>query len=379
MAKASFLKIFKLPYTVSVLSLVLPTYNESANLPVLLPKIEEALKSLPYEILIVDDDSPDRTWETALTYAKSHPAVRVLRRIGRRGLSSAVIEGWLAASGDILAVMDADGQHDVSVLSKLAAAVSSGSGIAIGSRYVEGGSVGNWDERRFALSRYATRLAQSLCKVKVADPMSGFFALSRSVFQAALPQLNPKGFKILLDVLLHVPSTTRVTELPFAFGLRHAGESKLSCRVQVEFLEYLYEAVCGRYVPLSLVKFAVVGFLGVFVNLLFYRITQFLIGATSTDLLVVSPPLVVGIEAAIIFNFLLHNHWTFSQVQLRGLRAVQGFLLFNIACVFGALANYAVTSHLYQQGAPEVSSVLGGAFIGMIWNYTMSRLLTWKV
>jgi dolichol-phosphate mannosyltransferase len=378
-------KIFALPslaprpYTSPVLSLILPTYNEAENIPVLLPKIVEVLQWNDYEILVVDDDSPDRTWERALFLAKSNPRIRVLRRVGRRGLSSAVIEGFLAAAGDTLAVMDADGQHDLDLLPKLAAALEAGSDLAIGSRYIEGGSVGTWDERRFALSRMATRLAQKLCKVQVADPMSGFFMVKRPAFEAALPHLNPKGFKILLDLLLHVSPQTKVQELPFHFGERHAGESKLSRRVQIEFLEYLYEAAMGRFFPLSFLKFAIVGLSGVAINISVYRIAQVFLHTPAAELGTFSPSLIIAIEAAIIWNFLLNNHWTFSEVQLKGMRALEGFVRFNIACLFGALANVAVTYYLFSNGCSEITSLLLGAFLGMTWNYTMSRLLTWNV
>lgn len=230
-----------------MLSVVLPTYNEAKNLPELLPQIAAALKGIDHEVIIVDDDSPDRTWETALELVKDRSDLHVVRRIGRRGLSSAVIEGFLAAKGEVLAVMDVDGQHDVTLLETLSAAVQKSGGIAIGSRYVEGGSVGAWDERRYLLSRIATRLALMLCRVKARDPMSGFFAIDRKTFQETLPRLNPKGFKILLDLLVHVRPDTPVIEVPFSFGQRKHGESKLSRRVQIEFIEYLYDVSFGTY------------------------------------------------------------------------------------------------------------------------------------
>src|SRR3990167_11135087 len=152
-----------------MLSLILPTYNEALNLPELLPKIRSVLSQVPHEIIIVDDDSPDHTWKVAQELAEKLGDVHVIRRIGRRGLSSAVIEGFLAAKGDVLAVMDADGQHDLTLIPKLFVAVRSGSNVAIGSRYIEGGSVGSWDERRYRLSRIATNLAKRLCKVEVND------------------------------------------------------------------------------------------------------------------------------------------------------------------------------------------------------------------
>lgn len=362
-----------------MISLILPTYNEAANLPILLPKILEVLHGRSFEIIIVDDNSPDGTAEITRKFGEEHREVRAIRRIGRRGLSSAVIEGFLAATGDTLMVMDADGQHDIGLLTKLADAIAHGNNIAIGSRYVSGGSVGEWDERRFALSRMATRLAQKLCKVRVHDPMSGFFAIQRSTFEAALPTLNPKGFKILLDLLVHAPKGTQAIEIPFQFGKREHGESKLSRRVQLEFIEYLYDVTLGHIIPLTLVKYAIVGLLGVIVHISTFVAAELVLPATSLDLLGFSLPLLLGIEAAILFNFLLNNAWTFKSARLKGFAAFGGFCSYNIACLLGALANYPVTQHLFQQGFPQLVAVAVGAFVGMIWNYTMSRMLTWRV
>jgi len=362
-----------------VLSLILPTFNEAKNLPVLLPKIEAALQGVPHEVIVVDDDSPDRTWEVAQEMGQHLDDLHVIRRVGRRGLSSAVIEGFLSAKGAQLVVMDADGQHDIAVIGKLAKAVQDGAGIAIGSRYIEGGSVGKWDERRHTLSRIATKLAIALCKVKVKDPMSGFFAIDRDLFQKIVTSLNPKGFKILLDLLVHLPRGIKVVEMPFAFAERLHGESKLSRKVQIEFIEYLYDVTFGKYIPLVFVKYCIVGSLGVIVNLVAYMLfAQFARGGGELSVLGFGWSVIGAIEVAIVFNFLLNNLWTFAHVKLKGIRAVTGFLKFNAACLFGALANYAVSSYLFAFGMKELVAVTVGAFTGVVWNYTMSRLFAWK-
>ncbi len=363
-----------------MLSLVFPTYKESESLPVVLPKVKAALRDIPHEIIIVDDDSPDRTWAVAQDLAEADSSIRVIRRVGRRGLSSAVIEGWLSARGDVLAVADADGQHDLSILPQLYQSVKNTDGIAIGSRYAEGGSVGQWDERRATLSRIATRLAIRLCKVKVKDPMSGFFAIDVRLFQQIFRHLNPKGFKILLDVLIHVPPQVPVEEVPFTFGVREKGESKLSRRVQLEFLEHLYDATVGNVIPLTLVKYCIVGLAGVAVNVgVYMSLSRIVYGEAAAGIEGFSFPFIAGMEAAIVFNFLLNNSWTFSAAKLKGERAILGFLIFNFACLFGALANYAVANQLQAQNLGLILSVMAGAFVGMVWNYTMSRLLTWRV
>jgi dolichol-phosphate mannosyltransferase len=362
-----------------MLSLVLPTYNEAANLPELLPSIRKVLYGISHEIIIVDDDSPDGTWKVAQKIAHNLGDVHVIRRVGRRGLSSAVIEGFLAAKGDIFVVMDADGQHDMQLLPKLHRAVTEHSGIAIGSRYVEGGGVGAWDERRYALSRIATKLAIALCAVKARDPMSGFFAVDRATFEEVLPRLNPKGFKILLDLLVHVPRRTQVTEVPFTFGVRRHGESKLSRRVQLEFLEYLYDVSLGRYIPLTFVKYCIVGALGVGVHLTaFLLLSRYFAHGLPLTIFGFSLSVIGAIETAIVFNFWLNNLWTFAHARLRGVGMLVGFAKYNVACAFGALANYAVSTFLFSLGWGEILSVVLGACTGIIWNYTMSRLFAWK-
>jgi dolichol-phosphate mannosyltransferase len=229
-----------------VLSLVLPTYNESANITGLIDVLDAVLRDIPHEIIVVDDDSPDGTWKVAQSLSKTHPSVRVLRRVGRRGLSSAVIEGFDMAKGTVLAVMDADGQHDSALLLKLLSAIDKGSDLAIGSRYVEGGSVGDWVTDRRIISGLGTMLAHKLSRVRVSDPLGGFFALKKTLYARVRPRLKPAGFKILLEVLAHVPPASRVMEVPLIFRMRLHGASKLSFRVQMEFLWQVVRLSAGR-------------------------------------------------------------------------------------------------------------------------------------
>jgi dolichol-phosphate mannosyltransferase len=229
-----------------VLSLILPTYNEAGNIKVIVERLQKILAGIPHEIIVVDDDSPDGTWRIVEELSAHDTSIRFLRRVGRRGLSSAVVEGFGMARGTVLAVADADGQHDYTILPALYQAVVANAGLAIGSRYVEGGGTGKWNESRRLLSKLATRLTLSLCRVRVTDPMSGFFAISRQTFEGVRSRLRPRGFKILFDILLHVPSDTPVTEIPYTFGVREAGESKLSLRVEFAFLFMLLSAMFRR-------------------------------------------------------------------------------------------------------------------------------------
>lgn len=219
-----------------MLSLILPTYNESANITGLIDVLDAVLQRMPHEIIVVDDDSPDGTWKVAESLIRKHPSVRVLRRVGRRGLSSAVTEGFDMAKGDVLAVMDADGQHDSELLLTLLAALEKDSDMAIGSRYVKGGSVGAWVTDRRIISGLGTLLAHKLSRVRVSDPLCGFFAMKKKLYARVRPTLRPSGFKILLEILAVVPASTRVTEVPLVFRMRLNGASKLSLRVQMEFL-----------------------------------------------------------------------------------------------------------------------------------------------
>lgn len=233
-------------YTFAVLSLILPTYNESKNLERLLPVLADVLKSIPHELIVVDDDSPDRTWEVAEGIAKKDLTVKVLRRIGRRGLSSAVTEGFAMAEGDVLAVMDCDGQHDPHLLPELYRATGAGAHLAVASRYMRGGSMAEWGGIRLFMSRMGTFLARHVLRVHVSDPMSGYFAIRRPLYRSIAEKLQPRGFKILLEILGALPRGTRVTEVPLTFGNRWAGESKFSLRIQMEFLAQLCRIALRR-------------------------------------------------------------------------------------------------------------------------------------
>lgn len=229
-----------------MLSLVLPTYNEAKNIPALVPKLSEVLRGIEHEIIVVDDDSPDRTWEVVEFLMQDFSNLRVLRRVGRRGLSSAVTEGFAMAKGSVFAVMDADGQHDLEILPRLYISVEKSRGMAIGSRYVEGGDTGEWERGRESLSRLATWLSHQLSSVQVHDPMSGFFAIDAGLYRSIEKKLKPTGFKILLEVLAFVPKATTVEEVPFSFGKRLSGESKLTAKVQWEFMKQLLSLMIRR-------------------------------------------------------------------------------------------------------------------------------------
>ena len=223
-----------------LLSLVVPTYNERDNIVPLLDAVRAAMAGRELEVWVVDDDSPDLTWQLASQYAQQHPEVSVIRRVGARGLSAAVVEGFEKCRGDLLAVIDADLSHDPDLLPKLADAVADGAAVAVGSRRIVGGSTENWTWHRRKTSDVATRLARWWLHVPLSDPMSGYFVLRRSVYQAVRGKMHNRGYKILLEIVC-CAGETRLAEIPYTFKDRRQGVSKLSVRVMAQFLKSLWE------------------------------------------------------------------------------------------------------------------------------------------
>ena len=251
------------------LTVVIPTLNERENIQPLLERLDLALAGTRWEVIFVDDDSKDGTPEAVREIGRSDPRVRCLQRIGRRGLSTACIEGILASASPFVAVMDADLQHDESLLPGMLNVLRHEPyDIVVGSRYVVGGGVGEWDKTRAGMSGLATRLSRLICKTEIADPMSGFFMLRRDVFESAVRKLSGQGFKILLDLLASAPSAPRLKELPYQFRVRRYGESKLDTMVAWEFGMLLADKLVGHIVPVRFALFAMIGALGVVVDLI---------------------------------------------------------------------------------------------------------------
>ncbi|NTV28821.1 MAG: polyprenol monophosphomannose synthase [Candidatus Omnitrophica bacterium] len=229
------------------LAVIIPSYNEKANVGPLLEKLRAALAGIEWEVIYVDDNSPDGTAERVWEEARLDPRVRCLKRVGRRGLSSACIEGMLSTSAPFLAVMDADLQHDEAILPAMLSAIKSqGLDIVVGSRYVEGGGVKDWSAQRVAASQGATRFARALTGVQVLDPMSGYFMLRREFLQHCVHLLNGKGFKILLDLLMSAPGPVKFREIPYTFRLRQHGESKLTAKVVLDYFLLVLDKTCRR-------------------------------------------------------------------------------------------------------------------------------------
>src|SRR5262245_39194339 len=250
------------------LSVVVPTFNERDNVTVLYRRLEATLAGISWEVVFVDDNSPDGTWEVVRGLAQRDPRVRCIRRIGRRGLSGACIEGILAASAPYAAVIDADLQHDETQLPKMLALLQSGQAeLVVGSRYIEGGSADSFNKQRAGASALATEVAKRVLGVKVADPMSGFFMIRRDRFEELAPQLSTQGFKILLDIIASAQGKLRAIEIPYTFGSRQHGESKLDSMVALDFLGLVLAKLTHDVVSLRFLLFAMVGGTGVVVHL----------------------------------------------------------------------------------------------------------------
>ena len=356
------------------LALIIPTYNESENVAPLMEKLRAALAGVDWEAIFVDDDSPDRTWAAVAAIAAADPRVRGLRRVGRRGLSSACIEGMLATAAPVLAVMDADLQHDERILPAMLAKIrGDGCEVVVGTRYAAGGGIGDWGAGRAWMSRFATRLGDALLgKNPTSDPMSGFFMLRREVFEEAVENLSGEGFKILLDILATVRRPLKIGEVPFTFRLREHGESKLSLGVLNGFALLLADTLLGRWVPARFLMFVAVGLLGVGVH---FGVLSLALAAGAAFVAAQAAATAV----AMLSNFFCNNWFTYSDRKLRGARLWKGLALFLVICGIGALPNLLVADHLYSGLHAEWVLAGGmGMLVSAVWNFSVSRHFIWR-
>ena len=332
-----------------MVSVVTPTYNEADNVGPLVDALNEALGDLPHEIIVVDDDSPDRTWEVAGRIADADPRVRVVRRFDNHGLSPAVMAGLGAARGEVLAVIDADLQHDEAILPEMVRRVREGEAdLVVGSRAADGGSYGEWGAGRRVVSWVATLIARLFLRVPTTDPMSGYFALSKATFDEMAPHINPQVFKILLEFIGRRRHRLRVAEVGFTFRNRVAGETKMSPSVIRSYLLAVVELWVGRQVKGQFVLYGLVGASGVVVNLVAFALAEaFDMGAISVGF---GRPLrwslLVGIQVSIVWNFLLNNYFTFWERRFRGRSLVIGLVLFELVSALGVVVHVSVFQFL---------------------------------
>lgn len=352
--------------------MVIPTRNERANVAPLLKRLAEALGGIAWQAIFVDDDSPDGTAETVKAIAASDPRIECLRRIGRRGLAGAVIEGAMASAAPFVAVIDADMQHDETLLPAMLAVVRSGAAeVAVGSRYVvDPKASGGFSGSRSTVSRAAACLARRVLRAEVADPVSGFFLIRRATLEAIAPHLSREGFKILFDILASSPRPLRVVELPYAFSERATGESKLDLRVALEFGALIGSKLTFNLIPPRAFLFALVGVSGLVVQLAVLR-------AALWAGLAFSPALIVAGLVAMTSNFLVNNAFTWRDRRLRGRGLVTGYLRFCGLCGIPLVVNFAVAHLVYQHTPVWWLAGVAGAVFGAVWNYVSTAFAVW--
>lgn len=355
------------------LSVIVPTFNERDNVTVLYRRLEATLVNVVWEVVFVDDNSPDGTWDVVRTLAQQDSRVRCVRRIGRRGLSGACIEGILASSAPYVAVIDADLQHDETQLPKMLLLLASDQAeLVVGSRYIEGYKSEGFNKQRAGASALATELARKALRVEIADPMSGFFMIRRDRFEQLAPKLSVHGFKILLDVVASANGNLRAVEIPYTFGERQHGESKLDSMVALDFLGLVLAKFTNDAVSLRFILFAMVGGIGLVVHLTTLFIALRLFKAPFAE------AQAAGAIVAMTSNFILNNFLTYRDQRLKGFALLRGLIAFYVVCSVGLLANVGVAFSVYDQEPIWWLAGLAGALMGVVWNYAMSGLFVWR-
>jgi dolichol-phosphate mannosyltransferase len=356
------------------LSVIIPTLNERENVRHLLARLESALAGIHWEAIFVDDDSPDGTADLVRGLGRADARVRCIRRIGRRGLAGAGIEGMLAASASCVAVMDADLQHDETLLPRMLARLRGGADLVVATRFAPGGSAETGlSAARAWGSRLAGRVARRLVGTPISDPMSGFFMMRQEAFEALAPRLSTQGFKLLLDIVAaQAPHPLRIAELPYRFAARRHGASKLDGLVVLDYAGLLLAKLSGDRLPVRFVLFALVGASGLLVHLFA------LMAALSLARLAFDQAQALAAFAAMTWNFALNNRLTYRDRRLRGRAALTGLLSFYAVCSIGALANVGVASWVYGGQPTWWLAGTAGALMGAVFNYAASSAVTWR-
>ncbi|HEV1999783.1 MAG TPA: glycosyltransferase family 2 protein [Xanthobacteraceae bacterium] len=354
------------------LTVIAPILNERDNIRPLTAALAQALGGIDWEIIFVDDDSPDGSALVVRDLADHDRRVRIIQRIGRRGLASACVEGVLASSAPYFAVIDCDLQHDERILpAMLQRLESEGLDVVIASRFAVGGSVGEWSRLRRFASWLGSRLSRLILRADLSDPMSGFFVMRRQAFDEIVHNLSQFGFKILLDLFVTARRPLRFAEVPYRFRDRQHGRSKLGGAEIWEFGVLIADKLVGRILPIRFVLFVFVGGTGVIVHLLVLR-------AALTANIEFRTAQIVALFAAMTTNFILNNTITYRDLRLRGLAFFRGLMSFYLVCALGAVANFGVATLIYRETYAWWIAGLAGAVIGAIWNYAASSFITWR-
>lgn len=361
------------PPAATELSVIVPTFNEVENVQRLVALLAAALDGIRWEVIFVDDDSTDGTIGVVRDIAARDPRVRGLQRLGRRGLSSACMEGALSSAAPYLAVIDGDLQHDERILPAMLEHLRSGRfDIAVGSRYVPGGGVDGWAADRRSMSRVATRLSRIVMQVELSDPMSGFFMIRREAFMAAVRNLSALGFKLLLDLFISSPQPLRFVEVPYQFRNREAGESKLDSSAIWDYVMLLLDKSVGRFVPVRFLSFSIIGGLGVFLHMAALAVLLQPVGlgfAVSQG---------IASFVAMTGNFFLNNLLTYRDRRLRGWSVLTGLLSFYAVCGIGVAANVGVADYIFAHQYRWWVAGIAGILISAVWNYAATALVTWR-
>lgn len=355
------------------LAVIVPVFKERDNIRPLLQRLAVVLAGVNHEIIFVDDDSPDATSSTIREIAVTNPRVRVLTRIWRRGLSSACLEGMMATAAPYIAVMDADLQHDERILPEMLARLREGGlDLVVGTRNAGTGSMGDFSESRVRLSHLGRRLSRLVSRCELSDPMSGFFMLTRPFLEQAVRHTSGIGFKILLDLVAAAPRPVRLAEIPYTFGARLHGESKLDIMVGLEYLQLLLDKLIGEWIPPRFVIFALVGSLGTLVSLVLLYI---LVKILHLDVI---PAQAVATWITMSANFFLNNELTYRDRKLRGGRLWTGLLTFYAACGIGVFGNLRAAALARQLGMTWYAAGVTGLGVGAVWNYLVTSVWIWR-
>jgi len=358
------------------ISIVIPTFNEIENVAAVIESVANALEGVAWEIIVVDDNSPDGTAARVKQIARKDPRIRCLHRINRRGLAGACIEGMLSSSAPYLAVMDADLQHDASILRGMLDLLRTDkTDLVVGSRYGDGGSTGEGFSRmRATISRWGLKVSRWLLNIDVQDLMSGFFAMRRDRFDPIAARLAPSGFKILVDFIASSGGRLRTTELGYTFKQRTAGESKMGMRVALDFVALLIDKTTHGRIPIRFVLFSLNGASGIVVHLVVLRASMLALpsrGFASAQAL--------ATIAAMTSNFFLNNSITYADRRVKGAVALcRRLLVFWAVCALGAVANVSVASSIFGVAPIWWLAGLAGLTISAVWNYSMSSLFVWS-
>lgn len=374
-----------------VVSVITPTYNEAENLPILVQRLHDALGDLPHEIVVADDDSPDRTWEVAERLAADDPTITVMRRFHDPGLSASVLDGMTVARGETLAVIDADLQHDASILPEMVRRVVDGeSDVVVGSRSTVGGGYGDWAASRRLVSWVATLIARLLLRVPVSDPMSGYFVVSRRAYEKTAPQINPRGFKILLEFVGR-NRDLRVSEVGYEFSSRVHGETKLNRSVIRSYLLGVAELRVGRQINPTFLLYVLVGMVGLVVNSVAFWVAEW-IGFPMIDTGLndeidpIATSFIFSVQLSILVLFVLNNEFTFWELRYRGWSRLPAFAVYEVMSLVGTAVHVAVFTFLQESGflltflggATRVVHNLIGAVVALIINWYLNTTYLWR-